>query len=165
MLEETEGLPPRQSLLEEDDERPRRAGADEDASDAEAGPSKRRRRLSGTPSRTPESRDSSPDLRRSNGQAGRRVRSASADSTNSDGRYISRSPSRSVSPDRLDAKGSREGQVDMDVDEEEEDGEEGDVRDRYVSRSPSRGSSFGGPERQTQILEAAAAAERIDGDI
>ena len=125
VLEETEGLPPRKSLLvcrchqyiphsaneqEEDDERPTRA-------------------LSRTPSRTPpSSRGSSPDLRR-------RRRSSSASSANSDGRFVSRSPSRSVSP---------------------EEGEEGDTRGRYISRSPSIS-----PDRAMDIDDD----EKLDGDV
>ncbi|ORY28470.1 PRP38 family-domain-containing protein [Naematelia encephala] len=81
VLEETEGLPPRKSLL------------DEDAEEEEAR-SKRQRLSSRTPSRTPpSSRESSPDLRRRD-----RSRSASNSESESDrGRYISRSPSPSRS--------------------------------------------------------------------
>ena len=67
-----------------------------------------------TPSRTPPSRESSPDLRKTR----RRSESVPSDASEA-GRYISRSPSR-----------SRSGSV-------SEDGEEGDRRTRYISRSPS----------------------------
>ncbi|KAL1412870.1 hypothetical protein Q8F55_000619 [Vanrija albida] len=101
-LEEAEGLPPRKSLLDED---PRELDDDEElGEEGDTRPSKRAR------SRSPASRDSSPDLRRS------RSRSSSASSRS---RFVSRSPSRSVGSD------------------DEADGEEGDTRARYVSRSPS----------------------------
>ncbi|RSH89405.1 hypothetical protein EHS25_002517 [Saitozyma podzolica] len=109
VLEETEGLPPRKSLLDEEVD----AEKEQDEGRSEAGSepgAKRQRMLSRTPSRTPpSSRGSSPDLRR------RRSRSAS-ESTDG-GRYMSRSPSRSRSHSVS--------------------GEEGDTRKRYISRSPS----------------------------
>ncbi|WVQ83065.1 hypothetical protein IAT38_005203 [Cryptococcus sp. DSM 104549] len=80
VLEETEGLDARKSLLDESPE-------DDDAASDTSRPPKRARLTLRTPSRTP---PSSPDAR------GRR-RSRSASSSGSDrSRYISRSPSRSV---------------------------------------------------------------------
>ncbi|KAL7423086.1 hypothetical protein Q5752_002385 [Cryptotrichosporon argae] len=82
VLEETEGLAPRRSLLEEDDV-----------------PRRRSMSRSRSRSRTP---DSSPDLRR-----GRSLSRSSAGSDASRGdRYVSRSPSRS--PDRSDDSASGE---------------------------------------------------------
>ncbi|WRT67780.1 uncharacterized protein IL334_004754 [Kwoniella shivajii] len=108
VLEETEGLEPRKSLLEE--------GEDEEGREREiqsnASSPSRPRFTSRSPSRTP---PSSPDLRNTKRSRSRSVSSVGSGSgSDSDrGRYISRSPSRSV------------------------DGEEGDTRGRYVSRSPS----------------------------
>lgn len=136
VLEESEGLQPRRSLLvstlprliiasltkqEEDADMDRRARslADEE-SDGEDRDTKRRRY---SPS---SSRESSPDLR------GRpRTRSRSVSSAGS--RYLSRSPSRSGS-----------------------DGEEGDTRGRYISRSPSIS-----PDRAL----GAEDNEKLDGDV
>ncbi|KAK8858586.1 hypothetical protein IAR55_002815 [Kwoniella newhampshirensis] len=84
VLEETEGLPPRKSLLEEGI--PERDGEEEEGSDGI--PRKRPRLSSRTPSRTP---PSSPDVR-----GRRRGRSSSSSGSDRD-RYISRSPSRSGS--------------------------------------------------------------------
>lgn len=73
VLEETEGLPPRKSLLDDEDE------------------AKRGRSRSGTPASDGGSRDSSPDLR----GRGRSHSSSGSDRS----RFVSRSPSRSDSED------------------------------------------------------------------
>lgn len=102
-LEEAEGLPVRKSLLDEDPrEEAAESGGEEDGEEGDTRGRKRARL-----SRSPGSRDSSPDLRRS------RSRSSSGSSRS---RFVSRSPSRSGS---------------------EDEGDEGDTRARYVSRSPS----------------------------
>jgi hypothetical protein len=82
----------------------------EDGSDLASPDVKRQRLDSRSPSRTPSSRGSSPDLRRSRRKASR---SNVSDSGSERGRFVSRSPSVS------------------------DDGEEGDTRPRYVSRSRS----------------------------
>ncbi|WWC62558.1 uncharacterized protein I303_105154 [Kwoniella dejecticola CBS 10117] len=86
VLEETEGLEPRKSLLEEEEEGDDRKEIQSNASS----PAARNRYMSRSPSRTP---PSSPDLR--NGSRGR-SRSVSSDGSNRS-RYVSRSPSRSRS--------------------------------------------------------------------
>ncbi|WWD18478.1 hypothetical protein CI109_102930 [Kwoniella shandongensis] len=86
VLEETEGLPPRKSLL--DEEALERDQMDDDDEERSDGLPRKRPRLSSS-SQTP---PSSPDIR-----GRRRSRSASSGSDSDRDRYISRSPSRSGS--------------------------------------------------------------------
>ncbi len=96
-------------------------------SDASGPMTKRPRFTSRTPSRTP---PSSPDIRQI------RAALSMSDAESEDGRYVSRSPSRSGS----------------------EVGEMGDVRRRFISRSPSIS-----PDRQ--ILAEVQDGERLAGDV
>ncbi|KAK4689522.1 pre-mRNA-splicing factor 38A, partial [Tremellales sp. Uapishka_1] len=89
VLEETEGLAPRKSLLEEEDEAEEKPRSIADSDDDDEPYSKRPRFTSRSPSRTP---PSSPDSR------GRERYISRTPSDQGDTRFISRSPS--LSPDR-----------------------------------------------------------------
>ncbi|OCF43589.1 pre-mRNA-splicing factor 38A [Kwoniella heveanensis CBS 569] len=127
VLEETEGLPPRKSLLDEDEGIEGNDASDDEAIRSGASSPDRRRYISLSPSRTPSrSRSRSRSASSSSSGRGRYIsRSPSLSGSESDGgekgdtrgRFVSRSPS--MSPDRM--------LVDNDRGEDDDEKLEGDI--------------------------------------
>ncbi|OCF33485.1 pre-mRNA-splicing factor 38A [Kwoniella heveanensis BCC8398] len=127
VLEETEGLPPRKSLLDEDEGIEGNDASDDEAIRSGASSPDRRRYISRSPSRTPSRSRSRPRSASSSSSGrGRYIsRSPSLSGSESDGgekgdtrgRFVSRSPS--MSPDRM--------LVDNDRGEDDDEKLEGDV--------------------------------------